>query len=490
MHALGAVGRWISVIACVLATSAAVGQSTPAQPEKPTDATAQTAAATDAATIPFVDNNLGYELRVPTGWRYDRTGFFGPGGSVGLIRGVSPDGLQTIQVLAFRAVRQAAFGEWVEAFVQQLGQVPGLVWAVSTPNRESKLPAAYVLAESRDGLDRWRTVYYCVQFDTGTHWVLVHSVGLGKGGEIATPPAEEFIVELVPVPLRDIIGTLRVFYDPQAAIALTDALERGKQYVQALKLQEDVRTLRAEDKTKHYVITLNATPIGLMTRQVVRQKQSLDDPRYKEKGKDGVRVRETLWRFGDDGSASYSVLDLFSSVDGATDMFEIWQSAVPADEKLPPLTTRDQCIREGELLFSSMSTSAASGLPEPRVPIKTGGAYLGLAWGRLLPALLGKKAGEAHAFSMYNSETRALLTQSIRFVDERPLPEGDKKKKARVFELRDGFSQSVQLLYTDEFGTLLRAESGEVTVKAVSEAEATKLLGAKRDAAKKRLDAK
>lgn len=467
-----------------LAPAATAAQDPPAAP-----AAAQPAAASNEPSLaPFIDKNLGYELRLPIDWRYDRTGFFGPGGSLGLLRGVAPDGTQTVQILAFRSVRQSSFDEWTRAFTEQLQSVPGLVWARSTGDASAKRPSAWVIAEARDGLERWRTVYYCVQFDAGTNWVFSYSLALGKSGEVMSAPAEEFLVELVPPTIRDVLGTLRVFYNEKTATTLSDALERGKQYQLQYKLQEDVKQLRVDDKPRAYLILAGGKPIGTMSRTISRQKQSLDEPRYAEKGKDGVRVRETLWQFAEDGTARQSVIDLFCSIDGSTDLFDIWDASIPADEKLTPVTTRDQCIREGDILFSSVTSTAVRGLPEPRRPIRVTPSYLGMGWGRLLPALLGKRAADMFAFAVYDPETRALMTQGIQYIGDKPLPEGE-KKTARVFELRDGFAEQTQKIYTDEFGALLRAEAGGVVIKLSTDAEVEKLLGPKRAAAAKRLNA-
>lgn len=440
-------------------------------------------AAQEPARTAFVDKTLGYELRLPADWAFDRTAFFGPQGAVGLLRGASPDGSHALQVLAYRVGGGKSFAQWVQQFVEDMRRMPGLAWARATPDEGPGRAAAYAAAESLAGIDRIRTYYRCVQFDATTIWVLSFTTAIGKASASGAAPEESGLLDSAPPAFREIAGSLRVFYDEKFAEQMREALERGRKYLEQFQLQEDVRALRGDPKPRCYRITLAGKPIGFMTREIQRRQHSLDEPRYRGKGKDGVRVLETTWRFGEDGSVRQGVLDLFSSVDAATDLFDVWEAFAPADGATAAITTRDECIREGDLLVFSQLASTGKRLPEPRPPIRVSPTYLGLGWARLLPALLGEQAKEPIAFAIFDTETKGLTNYMLRWLGDRALPGG---KPAPCFEIRDGFVETPAHVYVDEFGQVLRVEAGELVVALTPQADIEREFGKRRDEARQR----
>ena len=144
--------------------------------------------------------------------------------------------------------------------------------------------------------------------------------------------------------------------------------------------------------------------------------------------------------------------------------------------------TLDQAIREGDVLFLSRSSTVDAGLPEPRRPLALDPAYLGLAWVRLLPGLLGAKAGPARAFVIYDADTRGLTTHQIEPLGRRALPGGG-GAEALAFRTREGFIAQPATLYADERGILLRLEAGELLVTRSDAASIEEKFGKRRDAA-------
>jgi hypothetical protein len=445
--------------------------------------------ATAAATVAHVDKSLGYELQVPAGWNYDRTGFFGPGGSLGLLRGAAPGGRATLQILVFRELESPSFPDWIDYFSLQLGSISGARRVQVKGETGSSRPAAYVAVDARLGFDQTRTLYYCVQFDQDTIWVFSRATvtrelpgdaedpGVASGGEVR-----------IPADFTRLTETLRVFYDPARARLLAAALQRGKEYLSRYQLQDDIRRLRIEESVRYYELVLAGTSIGYLTRQFTSEHEPLQQPGRFSNAKEGLRVRERSYSFADDGTVHFSRIELFSSRDAETDLYELWQAHIPPADSSDPiaLITRDQCVREGDTLFSTYMTSRDQALPEPRRPLKLDTTYLGLAWARLLPALLGPKPAELHAFTVYDSETRTLITHTVKYLGEQPLP-GAAATRAHRFETWAGFVEQPAIVYTDAYGNLLRYEAGQLVLRRSSASAVEGQFGQRRDAANQRL---
>jgi len=444
---------------------------------------------TPFATVPFVDKAFGFELQVPAGWSYDRAGFFGPEGSLGLLRGASPGGRATLQILVFREPQLPSFPEWIDFFCQQLGRISGTKRVQVKGETGTERPAAYVVAEAQLGIDRTRTLYYCVQFDPDTTWVLSRASAIrALADEVEDDGGDSAREVQIPAEFAYMAKTLRVFYDPVTARLMAAALQRGKDYLARYQLQEDARKLQIDGLVRYYEIRVAGKPIGYLTRQFTREDEPLQRPGRSSSAKEGLRVRERSYRFADDRTVRFSKVDLFSSRDAETDLYELWEAEIPpADaDGAAVFVTRDQCVREGNALFSTLTTSRDETYPEPRRPLKLDATYLGLAWARLLPALLGPEQREMLAFTVYDSETRTLITHVLRSSGEKPLP-GATGTKAYAFETWAGFVEQPGVAYTDAAGNLLRYEAGQLVLRLSTEAAIERAFGRRRDAANLRL---
>ncbi len=476
----------LSLTRIVLAATCMAALTPPARAQGPQPS------ATQIRTIRYVDKAFGFELQLPADWNNDRTGFFGPGASLGLLRSGSPDGRATLQIFVFRELPSPRFSEWIEFFGDQLARISGTERVgVKKVDPTSGRPAAYVVVEARLGVERTRTVYYCVQFDADMIWVLAYATALGKtiGDRTEEDTAEAARNVDIPADFTRLTSTLRVFYDAELARQMAAGLQRGKDYLARYQLQADIRDLRIDDSIRYYQIHVADKPVGYLTRRFTREREPLQRPGSTSKAKEGLRVQERSHRFADDGTVYFTQIDLFSSRDSETDLYEVSHAQVPpagaaADE---PLAVRDQCVREGDALFSTYTTSRDQGLPEPRRPLKLNATYLGLAWARLLPALLGPEPQPALAFTVYDPETRTLITQTIRPLGETALP-GRPDKRAYAFETREGFIEQPAIVYTDQYGNLLRLEAGEFVLTASDQETIEKMFGPRRDAANARLN--
>lgn len=441
-----------------------------------------------AQEIPFVDKTGGYEVRLPVGWIYDRTGFFGPGGSLGLLRGASPDGHTTCQILLFRNVKDRTFPEWFDFFCTQIGGVAGVERVRAKGLGETPRPSGYVRVDARDGGNRIETHYSCQAFDERTVWVL--AIGTvrprdSRVGEAVTSTGEADLE--MPETLKTIVASLRVFYSAERAAEQAAALGRGRDFLARLELQTGIRALRIDEKVRHYELVLGGAPIGYLTRQFLRETRGLDDSPTGRAEKEGLRVRERSWRFSPDGTARYSEFNLFSSVDGETDLFESSQTEIPPDSATArPVTYRDQFVREGDALFASYFTSLDADRPDPRRPLKVDDSYVGLAWARLLPAVLGTTPAAPTAFTIYDAETRALVTYSVQPLGEKACP-GIADEPAFLYVTSEGLSETPTRVWTDRRGHLLRAEAGDLVVRRVESDAIERDYGSRRAAAQQRL---
>ena len=443
------------------------------------------AAQNAGATIRYVDYQVGFELQVPAGWDYDRTGFFGPGGSLGLLRGGTLRGRETLQVFLFQGVRAKSLADWTQEFRASLETISGVMRIGGKGAQQRGAPAAYVVVDATVGVGLVKTVYYCVQLDDEQVWVLSYAKArttLGDDSDAAAMRDAHTVT--IPPEVERLVGSVRIFYDPPLAATLREALKRGRDFITRYDLQERIRKLEIDDLVRYYLMEVDRNPVGYFTRRFSRGRQSLDDPRFGSSGKDGLRVYEESWRFGENGAAQYAAFDLYSSIDGERDLFEISMADLPPEgvEHRRPFITVDKCVRADDVLFSSYTTSRDLVMPEPRPPLRLESAYLGLGWVRVLPALIGTDAGPLWAFSIYDTASRTALTYSMEPLGVKPLPRGGGNGPA--YRVREGFNDTPGMLFTDEYGHMVWYEAGSMILREVDSDEIERLFAAKREAAR------
>lgn len=434
-------------------------------------------APTSQPAILHVEPAFGFELQLPGGWDYDRSRFQEFEDSIGLLRGRAAGGRQGLQILVFRSFPMKPFEDWVIDFGKAVGELtnsPRVDWETwRLPPRAG----AILTCTSKLGALTTRSHYLCVPFDPNTVWVLIYTSS-------AASAADEQAIRQA---FDRIINTLRIHYDPDEAERLAPAFERGKALLERLRGQAD--RVRFDDAEYAYEMTLGGRPIGYLTRRLSREDYVFSGRAAKRRyAKAGLRVRERSWRFLDDGTIRHTRLDLFSSFDGQSELIENQQTMLPPPGAAPTevLVRTDQVVREADVLFSSLTTSRDTTLPEPSKPISVGPVYLDQAWVRLLPRLLSGEPNEPVAVAIYDSETRALLSHVARPLGERRL-EGV-PQTVHAFELRDGLIGRPSTAYVDANGSLLRLEAAELTIQRVPREKIERQYGPRRDEARRRFN--
>jgi hypothetical protein len=455
-------------------------------------APATQSAPTSQPTVPYADAAFGFELQLPAGWTYDRARFQEYKDSIGLLRGRAPDGQQALQILIFRIqpvltsrptdedpakVHIPAFEDWAVQFGRELaaranaGTLDWEAWRL--PPRAgmiltyaSKLGAAQTLTQTHT---------LCLPFDPSTVWVLVYT-GTTHNQTDAQRVRDDF---------DQVVNSLRVHYDPGEVELMASAYERGSALL--TKLRKLAASAKLDETEYYYDFVLGGKPIGYLQRRVAREEHVLTaSGAPHEVTAPGLRVRERVWRFAEDGTVRHTRLDLFSSFDLKNELIENEQTQLPAPDVDPqkPLVKTDQVIRKGDVLVSSFRTNADRSLPDPSKPLDVGPVYLDLAWVRLLPGLLLTAPRQAHAFAIYNLETRSMISELITPLGERAL-EGY-AAPTYAFEVREGLIDQPSLLYTDARGNLLRLVAGDLVVKRVERDEVERTYGGRRDEARRR----
>lgn len=442
--------------------------------------------------MPYFNKNVGFQMNVPAGFSYDRAGFFGPGGCSGVLRGAGPSNRDTLQLLVFEKSAGQSLADWVNWFSERLSKIEGTLRVAVQDEPGAARPCAFVNVDAASSAESIRSIYFCAQLDDLT--VLVFATAGVTGKTDLLKPEESRATDakfVVPDWIKACAGSLQVLSDARVSEEVRGALQRGKEYLARFRLQEDIRKLRIDENVRAYEVLVNGQAVGYLTRQFARERQSLNESKKGGgKGRDGVRVRERSWRFGENGASRVSDVNLFSSIDGDTDLLEFDDTDLPQkNAQAKVITTRDQCVRGGDVLFSSFSTSEDRAPRDQRSPIKLNDTYLGLAWARLLPALLGPSAADAIAFSIYDAETRTLESFTIKPLGEKPLP-GEPDRTAAAYEIREGMIAQSGTMYTDTNGHMLRFEQGDLVVRLADLAAIDRRFGADRKTATDRLERK
>lgn len=431
----------------------------------------------------YADSNQGFALDIPADWSYDRADFDGPGGSTGVLRGVSGD--LTLQVYIFAGTPADPFDAWVAGLAQSLRGIGGVedVTIVPLAAGAEERPAGRIEVDALVGGQRVRSRYHCVRMAAQRVLVLVLAY-----------PREDPAVAAGGLSLFErCADALTITFDPERAAALAAARERGRAFIQDAHLHHAILRLRLDQEPHYYRIERGGKSVGYLERRYQRAQHSIDDPRFGATGKDGLQVGERVWRFEPDGAVAFTALDLFSSVSGTTDLYEISEALVPAAAQHRPRVVRDEVLREGDGLVSSVRTSQdLVAFPDPRPKIRLPDDFLGLAWRRALPAILAvspETPGEL-AFSVYDASMRRLTVESIR-----PLASGELEPVVETlgaelrdgFEIRRGFEPQASRVYVDRRGHMLRLDAPDGRLVAATAEQIEELFAKRREAAATRL---
>jgi hypothetical protein len=462
-----------------------------------------------AETLPtqrYTNAAFGFEMDVPANWAYDHSRFQHHRDSVGLLRGRGPGGRAGLQVQVYRIdptklperegegaqVEMRDFDEWVVQFGKLLaddailretpeGQV-ALEWHVwkEAPPRVGAL----LVYETQIATTRMRSYTLCMPFNPALAWVLTYT-----GAVYSDADRERLEGEF-----RTVATSLKIHFKPGDAQHLKEAIERGAKLLE--EVEANAERVRLNEELHYYIISVGGEPVGFLQRRIARETHDFADSGGATAGqrrhrdvRRGLRLRERSWRFGSDGSVIHVALDSFSSFDLENELIEHVRTLLPPpdSEMKRPLIKRDQVIRKQDRLFSSFTTNRDMTLPDPTKPIGVGPVYLDMVWERLAPKLLLQRK-ETYAFSVYNTDTRALLTQSYKPLGPQTL-EGQ-AQEVQVFEVQPGLIDLPSKLYVDSEGLLVRLEAGELVVERTTAAKVSQHFGKQRAAARERFDLK
>jgi hypothetical protein len=448
-------------------------------------------AALDIPTVPYEDAAFGFAMHVPAGWAYDRTRFQEYEDSIGLLRGRAPDGHRALQIMVFRVqpeviprgagqedlVRLPTFEDWVIVFGKSLGELTGaerVSWETwNLPPRAGAL----LTYDTKLGAMATQTHTLCVPFDPSTVWVFVYS------GRVAT--------EADRVRLRrrfdGLAKTLAVHYDPSDVDAMGKAFERGRALLTRLRAR--AAEIRIDEGERYYELSIDGKSIGYLWRRMAREAHVFTSPGARHRVSEmGLRVRERSWRFAEDGTVRRTRLDMFSGFDLRNELIEYELTQFPAPDVAvqQPLVKMTQAIRKEDMLVCSYSTGLDPALPDPVRPIKVGPLYLDLAWLRLAPGLLLGGAEDApHAFAVFDTETRALMPQTLTLLGRRELAG---EKESYLFEVRAGLINEPALMYTDRRGNLIRYVAGDLVIMRSTREAVERAYGERREAVRRRFE--
>jgi hypothetical protein len=438
------------------------------------------AAEAPAAMVPFVDTQEGFALDLPAHWTLERQRFDGPGGSQGVLRGGTLGDKSAMQVLLFRDVPADPFEGWLRGFGAAVRRIGGVDDLQVEPVAGGARPAGWIGVRARVGGQPVHTWYYCVAFDPSLVWVL----------SVALPVEAAQADSLVrPAMVGRMAESLQVLYSRERAAELEAARTAGRKWLSEGGLQSGIGQLRVDQEPRYYVIEEQGRGVGYLERRFTRQQHSIDDPRVRGGEKDGLRVSERAWRFEPDGRALYWSNEAFSSVDGTTDLYELTRGEVPPDDGRDQRARieREEVIRQDNRLLSSVRTSQDLVLPAPRPPLRLDDTYLGLAWQRVWPTMLGSEAGAMIGVTIYDAEARTLA-----LLTGRPLgplaADGDKAEPGLVYELQQGFSAAPVRLVTDRRGHMLEMTVGDLTYRLVTPEEIEQRFARPREAAFRKLE--
>ncbi|MCG3126387.1 MAG: hypothetical protein CHACPFDD_01222 [Phycisphaerae bacterium] len=395
------------------------------------------------AGVTYSDYSFGFQTSLPTGWMLDRTRFVAADGGTGVLRGQVATGGRTVEFVVYRTKTDQPFSEWFAEFERSLAAIEG---TTRVESRKLDPAADAVAAIEVDALLSVpvKRLHHVTRMNPTTYLVISFAAVGGEPEQVQKLTSE----------FTTAAQSVRLLCSPEADERLAKALDRGAEEARRTNAAAADRATATDEL--HYFVRLKGETVGHASFQASRE--------VMEK-KAGLRVRERSWRFDGDERAQYSRTDLFASFNGLTELIESQVTQLTAQKGGEPTatTTLDQCIREGDTLFSSFSTSERPDRADSRPPMTVGPAYLSLAWFRRVPRIIEEREGVEFGFAVYDPTIRAQTTQVVRFLGRRASAGGT--RPARTYEIREGYAPSGAILQVDDDGNMLSYEAGDMMLQ-------------------------
>ena len=458
----------IQAVVALLATSIvafAEGQSAGASPRAPvvnappTDAPA----GADMTRGAYLDQEFGYELVVPQGWKYDSTKVPAADGATATFRGVSPDGLRRIEVYIYHGERVSDFPTWCAAYAKRMATVFGVREVEAHPRVVAARSAARVEVQSQVKGVAERSQHLLILGNP----MLVMALVVTQQGEADPTIDVDTLARSV-----NFAGNLPDFS------AIDAAFRNGRALLAALRTAGEA--VEASDTANHFRILLEGRELGMV-------EQRLSRGRMPKSEKPALRWIEQQWTFEPDGAARLLSIDALVSFDGASEQIEFRTVLLPP-ESMPgarPLIKLDEVIREGDTIVSSISRNTQPDLPPPGEPFTVDANYLGTAWVALLPGMLAELRGQPHAFTVYDAQTRRLKAYQIEATGG-PRGPGGGEDETVEFSLVERFAASATKIRTDAAGRMQRLQSGGLVWERAEPEALQREFGARKANAEKR----
>lgn len=461
---LAAIALWIGMALLFGSQSAAQEPSTPAAAD---------------AWQQLVDVEHGYEITLPTGWKLEQTRLPTQDGGVRVLLGVAPAAARSLEIRVYHGERVIDFDRWCRGYAQQARLERVAVQA--QPCAAALRPATRLSLNGKGGA----TEHLLVLADPMKLLVMILSGTDAKPAQLAQD-------------MDRFASTLQFAAEPVDPVQTEEALRRGRALISVLR--RSAEQVQVSPETLHYLIELDGKPHGYRTRRFSRTERDTGNRLMPGERSAGLQFLQQEWTFSPDGTARMEAIDAFTSFDGQVELLETRTVQIPpaALSSLRPLIRLDQCVREGDRLFSSVSRNLDQDLPAPRPPMVLDANYLSRAWIELLPGFLANLAGETHLFTHYDAQVRTLrpyLITSRGPVETQPASVGHNSQGAGAasepayqFDCAEEFgSRAMTRVWTSRSGALLRSEFGTQVVRRSTAEETRALFGARQSDAERRL---
>ncbi|MDX2198717.1 MAG: hypothetical protein SF069_07060 [Phycisphaerae bacterium] len=424
---------WVGVVA-LLAVALAPAQAPAQKPGATAIVPPNAPAGADMTRGAYLDQEFGYDLVVPQGWKYDSTKVPAADGATATFRGVSPDGMRRIEVYIYHGERVSDFTAWCTAYAKRMATVFGVREVEAHPRVVAARSAAKVEVQSLVKGEAERSQHLLI---LGNPMMVMALVVTQRGD-----PDPAIDVDTLARSVN-FAGNLPDF------AAIDEAFRRGRALLAALRGAGE--GVKLEESAQHFRILLEGRELGMV-------EQRLSRGRMPKSEKPALRWIEQQWNFEPDGAARLTSVDAFASFDGASEQIEFRTVLLPPESMAGarPLIKLDEVIREGDTIVSSISRNTQPDLPPPGEPFTVDANYLGAAWVALLPGMLAELKSQPHAFTIYDPQTRRLKAYQIEAMGGPDGGEGETNE----FLLVERFSENRTKIRTDAAGRMQRMQAG------------------------------
>lgn len=396
----------------------------------------------------YVDGSFGFSIRPPagsTGFREKQTA---DSGDLEIVRFVNVPLQWSLAVRLSTTTRPLDVKATVEGITGNLG----------ARNKDLEvLRGEAARVAGRDG------VRYAASFTAeGTPWLRQQAVTPARANEyfvivFIAPMSDREAAEAV---FDKVVASFEILRDERAQARIQAALDRGAALLKsATGGRPDVAAHVVEES--YLRCLMSGRDIGFVR---INERATVLDHRK------GVQIREWGWLFNLDGSITHLQQDMFLSADLS---FERWENRIHALPAAAPdatpvlLIDLENAIRQDDQL-------GVAYLPKPNSPdkkdkvIRVEPSYASAAWNVLFPRLVDLQKPETYAFSLYKSDRRGLVLQTLEVIGPaQTLVNGQTISTIKI-EDSEGLLPPKTETYVDRQGRIVRVVAGQLEMVATT----------------------